>query len=104
MRLEADDGCEQELVRTLLLILAAALAGCATTPVVGPPRGGVESGVALAASAGPARTTSGSRTQTRGLPLSRGAKIGLWAGVAVFLAYLMADSERDTDAAADDGP
>jgi hypothetical protein len=31
----------------------------------------------------------GGRTQTVGLPLSRGGKIGLWAGVTVFLAYLI---------------
>jgi hypothetical protein len=36
------------------------------------------------------------------LPLSRGGKIGLWTGVAVFLGYLMAtDGEEDGDATPD---
>ena len=55
----------------------------------------------LAANAGSVRTT-GSRTQKIGLPLSRGGKIGLWTGVAVFLAYMMAtDGEEDGAGTAD---
>ena len=55
----------------------------------------------LGANAGSTRTT-GSRTQTIGLPLGRGTKIGLWTGVAVFLAYLMAtDGEEDGAGAAE---
>jgi hypothetical protein len=55
-----------------------------------------DSRVAMLQSGRTSRTTSGSRTQTVGLPLSRAGKIGLWTGVAVFLAYLMAtDGEED---------
>jgi len=55
----------------------------------------------LAANAGSVRTT-GSRTQKVGLPLSRGGKIGLWTGVAVFLAYLMATDGEDAAAGTTD--
>jgi hypothetical protein len=32
------------------------------------------------------------------LPLTRAQKLGFWAGVAVFLAYLMASDGEDDDA------
>ena len=79
-------------------MLASVLSGCATTATVVPP-GGAQAPLSAAA---PARSASGGRTQTVGLPLSRGGKIGLWAGVAVFLAYLMAtDGEEDGAGSAD---
>ena len=86
-------------MRVLLLMLAVVLSGCATTAAVVPPGGDAGTQAALQAR-GTTRSTSGSRTQTIGLPLSRAGKIGLWAGVAVFLAYLVAsdDSEESADA------
>jgi uncharacterized protein YceK len=85
-------------MRVLLLMLAVVLSGCASTAVVVSSRGDPETQAALQAR-GTTRSTSGSRTQTVGLPLSRAGKIGLWAGVAVFLAYLMAsDGEESADA------
>ena len=93
-------------VRILLLASIAALSGCATATAVGPLRGGVENHAVVAAANGPVRTTTGgmggSRTQTVGLPLSRAGKIGLWTGVAVCLAFLMADDNSDDDAAPSD--
>ena len=77
-------------------MLASVLSGCATTAAVVPPGGDAEAQAMLRANAAPARSTMGGRTQTVGLPLSRAGKIGLWAGVAVFLGYLMAtDGEED---------
>jgi hypothetical protein len=80
----------------MLLLLAAVLAGCATTDALVSTDDG-ESQLVLAANA--AQTTSGGRTQTVGLPLPPAAKIGLWSGVAVLLALAMAD---DSDGAAPD--
>lgn len=77
-------------MRASLLILLVALSGCATTSSA--TGGGVESRAMLAAQ-GPAQRSSGGRTQKVGLPLTRAQKIGLWTGVAVLLAYLMADSD-----------
>ncbi len=89
-------------MRVLLLVLASVLSGCATTAAVVPPGGDVEAQAMARANAAPARSTMGGRTQTVGLPLSRAGKIGLWAGVAVFLAYLMAaDGEEDAGGPAD---
>ncbi len=84
-------------MKVLLLMLAVVLSGCATTAVVVPPGVDAETQAPLQAR-GTTRSTSGSRTQTVGLPLSRAGKIGLWAGVAVFLAYLMeSDGEESVD-------
>ena len=90
-------------MRAWLLILMACLCGCATTAAVVPSRDAAANPVVSRASARPARTTSGGTsggsTQTSGLPLSRGAKIGLWAGVAVVLASLMhSDGEEGAEA------
>lgn len=86
-------------MRGLLFIAALVLAGCATAGREAPPLAGDSM---LLQSGRTTRTTSGSRTQTVGLPLSRGAKIGLWAGVAVVLAYLMAtDGEEEAADSAD---
>jgi hypothetical protein len=74
----------------LLLILLVALSGCATTPSAA---GGAVEGRAALAAQGPVQRSSGGRTQKVGLPLTRAQKIGLWTGVAVLLAYLMADSD-----------
>lgn len=81
-------------MKALLLVLSAALSGCVTSgAMVGCGNAGCQT--LSASSAGSSRTT-GSRTQTVGLPLGRGAKIGLWTGVAVFLGYLMAtDGEEE---------
>jgi uncharacterized protein YceK len=88
-------------MRTSLVVLAVALSGCATTAVVVPTGGDAETQAALQAR-GTTRSTSGSSTQTVGLPLSRAGKIGLWAGVAVFRAYLMAsDGEEESADAVD---
>jgi hypothetical protein len=85
-------------MRVLLLMVAVVLSSCATTAAVVPPGGAAETQAQLQARR-TTRSTSGSRTQTVGLPLSRAGKIGLWAGVAVFLAYLMAsDGEESADA------
>ncbi len=83
-------------------MLASALWGCAMTATAVLPNADAEARPMFAASAGPARSTGG-RTQTVGLPLSRGGKIGLWAGVAVVLAYLMA-SDGEDEVAAPAGP
>lgn len=81
-------------MRAVLLVLSAALSGCVTTGAIVGPCGDADCR-AMAASAGSSRT-AGSRTQTVGLPLGRKGKIGLWTGVAVFLAYLMAtDGEQE---------
>ena len=88
-------------MRSLLLILIIGLPGCASISAGAPSRRDAEGHVMLAANAGSSRTT-GSRTQKIGLPLGRGAKIGLWTGVAVFLAYLMAtDGDEESASAAD---
>jgi hypothetical protein len=88
-------------MRVLLLIAAAAFSGCATNAALVPVRGELEGRGLSIASAQTTRTTTG-RTQTVGLPLSRAGKIGLWTGVAVFLAYLMAtDGEEDGAAPVD---
>jgi len=47
-----------------------------------------------------AQTRTGQTTQRRGLPLTRGQKVLLWTGVAVFLGYLMADSDDDGEPSA----
>ena len=93
-------------LRALLLVLSAALSGCVTTGALVGSRGDADYQAMLAANAGSSRPTgsrtTGSRTQTIGLPLGRGAKIGLWTGVAVFLAYLMAtDGEEEGASTAD---
>jgi hypothetical protein len=74
-------------------MLTPVLTSCALTSDLVPPSDGAAQ-VTMMATAAAAQSTS--RTQTVGLPLSRRGKIGLWAGVAVFLAYLMAtDGEED---------
>jgi hypothetical protein len=83
--------------RILFLGIAAASSGCATTTAVVAARGGVQGQPATLTANGPARTTGGGRTQTVGLPLPPAAKIGLWTGVAVILAFAMADSDDATD-------
>jgi uncharacterized protein YceK len=89
-------------MRVLLLMLVSVLSGCATAATAVLPNGDIEARATFAASAGPVRSTTSGRTQTVGLPLSRAGKIGLWAGVAVALAYLMAsDGEDDVAAPAD---
>ena len=81
-------------MKALLLILASAISGCAalaTAPLLGE----ADAQTRSMAAGRSAQGTSGGRTQTVGLPLSRAGKIGLWAGVAVFLAYLMASDGDD---------
>jgi len=83
-------------------MLASVLSGCVTTATVVSPGGDAEAQAMSRANAAPARSSMGGRTQTVGLPFSRAGKIGLWAGVAVFLAYLMAtDGEEDGAGSAD---
>jgi hypothetical protein len=77
-------------------MLASVLAGCATAAAV--VQGDAVEAQAPLQARRTTRSTSGSRTQTVGLPLSRGGKIGLWTGVAVFVAYLMASDGEDSDA------
>jgi hypothetical protein len=84
-------------VRLPLLILLGILTGC----VAAPPRTTVAESQATFAQ-GPAQRTRNGTTQTVGLPLSRAGKIGLWTGVAVVLAYLMATDGEDDPVA--DGP
>ena len=79
-------------------MLATVLSGCATSVAVVPPGGDSEAQPVVRANAAPARSTMGGRTQSVGLPLSRAGKIGLWAGVAVFLGYLMATDGEDDGA------
>ena len=96
LRSALSPGTRSVRLTLVLLMLAFVLSGCATTAAVVPPGGDAGAQAMLGASAAPARSTMGGRTQTVGLPLSRKGKIGLWAGVAVFLAYLMAsDGEED---------
>jgi len=90
-------------MKALVLVVAVAASGCATPAAVAPYRGGAEVETVSTANARPARSGSGGRTQTVGLPLSRAAKIGLWAGVAVFLAYLM-ESDGDEEGEGSTGP
>jgi len=88
-------------MRALLLVLSAALSGCVASGPISGPCGNADCQATWAANAGSTRTT-GTRTQTVGLPLGRGAKIGLWTGVAVLLAYLMAtDGEEEGAGTAD---
>jgi hypothetical protein len=91
-------------MKALLLAAACLSSGCAAVTGSVPARGGP---AMVAASAAPARSQSGStrtqgtggQTQTIGLPLGRAGKIGLWTGVAVFLAYLMhSDGDDGADA------
>ena len=87
-------------MRALLLVLSAALSGCVTTGAMVGSRGDADYQPMLAASAG--SSSASSRTQTIGLPLGRKGKIGLWTGVALFLAYLMAtDGEEEAAGTAD---
>lgn len=81
-------------MRVLLLILLGVLAGCAAAPPLTIGRGVAENQATFAAQ-GPAQRTRNGTTQTVGLPLGRGAKIGLWTGVAVVIAYLMATDGDD---------
>ena len=81
-------------MRALLLVLSAALSGCVTSGAMVGSRGDTDGETTLSANAG--SSGAGSRTQTIGLPLGKKGKIGLWTGVAVFLAYLMAtDGEEE---------
>ena len=75
--------------KVLLLILFVAVTGCAVTP---PMTAGQD-----AAASWQAQRSGNGRTTTVGLPLSRAAKIGLWSGVAVLIAYLMADDDDEAD-------
>jgi Flp pilus assembly protein TadD len=79
-----------------LLILLVAISGCATTPRM------VTTGAETRAT-WQSQSSGGGRTTKVGLPLTRAQKIGLWSGVAVLIAYLMADDDAD-DSAAVDGP
>jgi hypothetical protein len=91
-------------VRVSLLVLLVVLSGCATTS---PPAGGHSRPIetrALFAANGPAQRSGGGRTQKVGLPLTRAQKIGLWTGVAVLLAYLMADSDDAEASSPVEGP
>ena len=90
-------------MKALVLVLTSVVSGCAAPAAVAPYRVDAEVETVSKADARPARSTSGSRTQTVGLPLSRAGKIGLWAGVAVFLAYLM-DSDGEDEVAASNEP
>jgi hypothetical protein len=83
-------------MKALLLIVTSVMSGCAAlaTP---PPLGDAEAQTRSMAAGRSAQGTNGGRTQTVGLPLSRAGKIGLWAGVAVFLAYLMASDGDDEE-------
>ena len=82
-------------MRALLLVLSAALSGCVASGPIAGSCGNADCQATWQASAGSSHAI-GSRTQTTGLPLGRKAKIGLWTGVAVFLAYLMAtDGEEE---------
>jgi hypothetical protein len=71
-------------VRIAPLILIVAISGCATAPLTGV--GGDEARATW-------QSQSSSRTTRVGLPLTRAQKIGLWSGVAVLIAYLMADDD-----------
>jgi len=82
-------------MKRLVLASVCVLQGCAAMTGVAPKSDGEP---LMTASARPAQSTRNGRTQTVGLPLSRAGKIGLWAGVAVFLAYLM-DSDGEGDSA-----
>jgi hypothetical protein len=81
-------------MRVLMLIVAAALSACGAM-TAGVPAGADAGAQTMLMANRQTRSTTGSRTQTVGLPLSRAGKIGLWAGVAVFLAYLMATDGED---------
>jgi hypothetical protein len=71
------------------LIFLVALAGCATAP-------SMSAGLDTRASwQGPAQRSGGGSTTTVGLPLPRAAKIGLWSGVALLIAHLIADDDND---------
>jgi hypothetical protein len=78
----------------VLLILLGVLAGCAAAPPLTVGRDVAENPATFAAQE-PAQRTRNGTTQTIGLPLSRAAKIGLWTGVAVVLAYLIATDGED---------
>jgi hypothetical protein len=82
-------------MKALLLVAVSVLAGCAAMPAAVPSADDTASRAAALQSGRTSRTTSGTRTQTVGLPLSRAGKIGLWTGVAVVLAYLMATDGED---------
>ena len=84
-------------------MLLFVLSGCAHTEASVALRHDGEAETLSSASARASRSTSTGRTQTVGLPLSRAGKIGLWAGVAVFLAYLM-QSDGDEDGEGSTGP
>jgi len=77
----------------LLVVLVGVSAGCGTVTAGVSARDAQGQTASMANRA--TRSTSGGTTQTVGLPLSRAGKIGLWAGVAVFLAYLMATDGED---------
>ena len=53
---------------------------------------------------GSAQRSGGGSTTKVGLPLTRAQKIGLWSGVAVLIAYLMADDDEADESSAVDGP
>lgn len=91
-------------MRGSLLILFVALSGCATTSSATGGRSGAAQAQAMLAAQGPAQRSGGGRTQKVGLPLTRGQKIALWTGVAVLLAYLMADSDDAETGSAVEGP
>jgi hypothetical protein len=80
-------------VRILLLVFLAALAGCATIPQSRV----TDDRLALGLNSGAAQTSSGHRVERRSLPLTRGQKIALWTGVAVLIAYVMAESADDDE-------
>jgi len=77
-------------VKVALLILLSAVSGCAATS-------SMTAGHDATASWQVQRSGNGSTT-TVGLPLSRAAKIGLWSGVAVLIAYLIADDDDEDSA------
>ena len=85
-------------MRVSVVLLIFVVSGCAHTEAVVPFRGDAETETLSSANARPSRSTSTGRTQTVGLPLSRAGKIGLWAGVAVFLAHLMQSDGEDEGA------
>jgi len=69
--------------------LLFALSGCAAAPSMSTVTD------TRASWQGPVQRSGGGRTTTVGLPLTRAQKIGLWSGVAVLIAYLMADDDDD---------
>jgi hypothetical protein len=81
-------------VRIALLSSVVAASGCVATPSL-PAQDDSRDARVQSALGIQAQRTGGGRTTTVGLPLTRAQKIGLWTGVAVVLAYVMADDNEE---------